>query len=62
MSINCMSFQHDVLTQENMMSDFFATSVTVSVGIAPSAFNGSPRDSVRFVYTKAGAPELVKYF
>lgn len=44
------------LTHEKMISDFRATSVTVSAGTAPRALRGSPRDSVLLVYTSGCAP------
>lgn len=44
------------LTHEKIISDFRATSVTVSAGTAPNALRGSPRESVLLVYTSGCAP------
>ena len=49
-------------TQEKIISDLLATSFTVSTGMAPSAFNDSPRERVLFVYNMDGADVEVKYF
>lgn len=49
-------------THEKMISHFFATSPTLSAGIPPRTFNGSPRDRVRLVKIRGDAPELERYF
>lgn len=52
----------EALAHEKIISHFLATSLTLSTGIPPNAFNESPRDRVRLVKINGGAAELERYF